>query len=60
MCIHPEIIKTQDGWYCPDCKQMFDKRPTEKITILNVEDAKEVKEEKPKAKKTNSKSTAKK
>lgn len=63
MCIHPDIVKTMNGWYCPACKQTFAEKPTEKITILNVEEPKEAEtEEKPKPKKktTNSKSAAKK
>lgn len=53
MCNHENIVKTMDGWFCPDCGKAFDKKPIllkeGKITFLNVE-------EKPKK---NSKSTKK-
>lgn len=47
MCIHSNIVRLATGWYCPDCKQTFQKKPdVPKITFLNVE------EEKPKPKRT--------
>ena len=27
MCEHKGILLTAEGWYCPDCKQMFAEKP---------------------------------
>ena len=27
MCDHKNIVLTAEGWYCPDCKQVFIKKP---------------------------------
>ena len=37
MCEHKNIVRIATGWYCPDCKRLFENRPVV-----------EVKEEKPK------------
>ena len=40
MCDHNNVVRLSDGWYCLDCKQMFDQKPLPPKV--------EVKEEKPK------------
>ena len=27
MCDHINVVRLNDGWYCLDCKQMFDQKP---------------------------------
>lgn len=27
MCDHKNIVLTAEGWYCPDCKQVFAEKP---------------------------------
>ena len=60
MCDHEQIVRLADGWYCPDCKQHFDEKPTPrvKITFLNVEEKDGV-EAKPEKKKTTKKAVKK-
>lgn len=27
MCDHKNVVRLSEGWYCLDCKQMFDTKP---------------------------------
>ena len=36
MCEHVNIVRLADGWYCPDCKQMFDAKPV-KVEPVQIE-----------------------
>ena len=40
MCDHDNLVRVQNGWFCPDCGQLFEERPTRpiKITFLNTEE----------------------
>ena len=30
MCEHKNIVRINTGWYCPDCKELFEDKPEKK------------------------------